>query len=108
VALRLRYLQQCEGAEARSVLVQDIPGARPPDLAARLAPQGSTESPLRHAAKVASSQALWLGALRGCMQLCLDVLGCEGGCVCTAVQPGTPDTLLLESGAQRQAHDDAQ
>ena len=30
VGLRLRYLQQCEGAEARSVLVQDIPGPRPP------------------------------------------------------------------------------
>ena len=34
-ALRLRYLQQCEGAEARSVLVQDIPGAGPPNLTAQ-------------------------------------------------------------------------
>jgi hypothetical protein len=28
VGLRLRYLQQLEGAESRTVLVQDIPGAR--------------------------------------------------------------------------------
>ena len=27
VALRLRYLQQLEGAEPRTVLVRDIPGA---------------------------------------------------------------------------------
>lgn len=26
VALRLRYLQQCEGVQARTALVQDIPG----------------------------------------------------------------------------------
>ena len=47
VALRLRYLQQCEGAEARSVLVQDIPGLRPPLLSAQGCPS-TTEHLLRH------------------------------------------------------------